>query len=130
MVIRLIRVSMSVIIVYIPRKAAGEGRLAVPVDHGPLEPLQPLDEANTLVAHREGGRREAISLVDVGTDHGQADDIGHKQAVRLRIVNMLPADGCARRRNPAVADSQHLHDLMLVEGVADADAPVLALAVL
>src|SRR4051794_6634724 len=130
MVIRLIRVSTSVIIVYIPRKVARESRLAAPIDHVPVEALQPLDEANALLAHREGGRREAIGLVDVGADHGQADDIGHERAVRLWVVNMLSADRCARGRDSAVADREHLHDLIHVEGVADADAPGLALAVL
>src|SRR5262245_57116381 len=123
MVTRLIRASTSVIIVYIPCKAAGKGRLAVSIDHIALETLQALDEANAVRTHREGGRREAIGLVDVGADHGQADDVCDQRAVVLRVVDMLPADGGARRRHPAVADRQHLYDLMYVKGIADADAP-------
>src|SRR5215467_5387480 len=41
----------------------------------------------------------------------------------MRIVDMLPANGGSRGGNSLIGDRQHLHNLIAIERVTDADAP-------
>src|SRR5262245_18636155 len=116
MVTRFSSPPMNVIMSDIPRKAAGESRPAVAVEHIALEAAKTLDQGDAGLAHGKSGGGESVGVADVAGDHGQAYDIGD-QPIVMRIVDMLSADRRPRGGNRAIADREHLDDLMYVERV-------------
>src|SRR5664279_485003 len=115
------------------RKAAGEGCDAACIDHVTLETLQMLDEddavGDMIACHRKGGGSEAIRFINVGTDDRETNDAVNRLGTGFRIVDMLSPNIRPGGGDAAVADGDHFDDFVDVEGVTNADAPILTLII-
>jgi hypothetical protein len=76
-------------------EAAGESRLAMPIDHVAFEASQLLDEHDACAAHGKSGGGKAIRFVYIWADDCYAHDFGKRPLVILWVINMLPADLCS-----------------------------------
>src|SRR4051812_17927656 len=91
MVTRLSQLSTRLSSHHILPQAAGQGGLPVRVDHIAFETFQAVDELDAAGAHGERGRGVAVSLVNIGSHHGQANNAAVQRARLPRPVYMLAA---------------------------------------
>src|ERR1700678_4571240 len=115
---------------HVSLEAAGLGGDAMGVDDIGLEFRLPFDEANPGHAHCEGRGGETVGLQHIAADDGQAHDILDHPTRPMRIVD-VGAVSIGGGGGDAAASRRHgLDDLLRVEWVANADRPILPIAIL
>src|SRR5664279_30846 len=111
MVIRLSKLSMVLIMAYIPLKPAGIGSHSVRIDHVGFETRQLFHEKDAGRPHRKGGRGKAVGLIHIRADHRQADDSADWLVSIGGIINMPPANVRAGGGDTAIPQRKHFYDL-------------------